>query len=88
MQRSEIVNKICEVLLEINPTLTASQISEETSLVDFDIDSLKLIEFGLRFEKEFGEQVPLDEWIEQESRRESEAFSVSSLIAFIQQTIN
>ena len=65
MQRSEILDKICEVLLEINPTLTAPQISEEASFVDFDIDSLKLIEFGLRFEKEFGEEVPLDEWIEQ-----------------------
>ena len=88
MQRSEILNKICEVLLGINPTLATSQISEDTSLVDFDIDSLKLIELGLHLEKEFGEQVALDEWIEQESRKESEAFSVSSLITFIQQAAN
>jgi acyl carrier protein len=68
--------------------LTTSQISEETSLVNFDIDSLKLIELGLRLEKEFGDQVALDEWIEQETQRESNAFFVSSLITFIQQTVN
>lgn len=88
MPRAEILNKICEVLLEINPTLTTSQISEETSLVDFDIDSLKLIELGLHLEKEFGAQVALDEWIEQESRRESNAFSLSSVITFIQHAVN
>lgn len=84
MQRSEILNKICGVLLEINPTLKTSEISEETSLVDFDIDSLKLIELGLHLEKEFGEQVALDEWIEQETEKESDTFLVSSLITFIE----
>lgn len=88
MQRSEILNKIGKVLLEINPALTISQISEDTSLVNFDIDSLKLIELGLRLEKEFGDQVLLDEWIEQETQRENNAFSVSSLITFIQQAAN
>ena len=88
MQRADILNKIGEVLLEINPALTISQISEETSLVKFDIDSLKLIELGLRLEKEFGQQVALDEWIEQETQRESDAFSLSSLITFIQQASN
>ena len=84
MQKSEILNKICGVLLEINPTLKISEISEETSLVDFDIDSLKLIELGLHLEKEFGEQVVLDKWIEQETQKESDTFLVSSLITFIQ----
>ena len=84
MQKSEILNKICGVLLEITPTLKISDISEETSLVDFDIDSLKLIEFGLHLEKEFGERVVLDEWIEQETEKESDTFLVSSLITFIQ----
>ena len=84
MKRSEILNKVCGVLHEINPTLKISEISEETSLVDFDIDSLKLIELGLHLEKEFGEQVALDEWIEQETEKESDTFLVSSLITFIQ----
>lgn len=88
MQRSEILNKIRKVLFEINPTMTTSQISEETSLVDFDLDSFKLVELGLHLEKEFGEQIALDEWIEQESRIESDAFFVSSLITFIQHGVN
>lgn len=87
MQRSEILNKIRGVILEINPTLTASQISEETSLVDFDLDSFKMVELELHFGEEFGVEVTLGDWIEREFRRESNAFSVSSLITFIQQTI-
>ena len=87
MQRSEILNKICGVLLEINPTLTASQISEETSLVDFDLDSFKMVEFELHFGEEFGVEVTLTDWMEQEFRKESSAFSVSSLVTFIQQTV-
>ena len=87
MQRSEILNKIRGVLLEINPTLTASQISEESSLVDFDLDSFKMVELELHFGEEFGVELTLNDWIEQEFRRESNAFSVSSLVTFIQQTV-
>ncbi len=88
MDRSEICNKIYGVLREVNPKLEQSNISEEASFFDYDIDSLKLIELGLRIESEFEQELNLDDWVDQESQKENNAFSISSFVEFIQDTVN
>ncbi|MCP4269564.1 MAG: acyl carrier protein [Candidatus Brocadiaceae bacterium] len=88
MDKSEICNKIYGVLREVNPKLEQSNISEEASFFDYDIDSLKLIELGLRIESEFGQELNLDDWVDTESQKENNAFSISSFVEFIKNTVN
>ena len=88
MDKLEICNKIYSVLREVNPKLEQSNISEEASFFDYDIDSLKLIELGLRVESEFGQELNLDDWVDQESQKENNTFSISSFVEFIQNTVN
>ncbi len=88
MDKSEICNKIYNVLREVNPKLEQSKISEEASFFDYDIDSLKLIELGLRIESEFEQELNLDDWVDRESQKENNAFSISSFVKFIQNTVN
>ena len=88
MNKSEICNKIYDVLREVNPKLEQSKISEEASFFDYDIDSLKLIELGLRIESEFEQELNLDDWVDRESQKENNAFSISSFVEFIQNTVN
>ncbi len=83
MKRDEICNKIFDVLREVNPKLEQSEISEEDSFFDYDIDSLKLIELGLRVESTFGQELNLDDWIDQESQKENNAYSISSFVEFV-----
>ncbi len=83
MKRDEICNKIFDVLREVNPKLEQSEISEEDSFFDYDIDSLKLIELGLRVESTFGQELNLDDWIDQESQKENNAYSISSFVTFV-----
>lgn len=83
MKRDEICSKIFDVLREINPKLRLSEISEEDSFFDYDIDSLKLIELGLRVESTFGQELNLDDWIDQESQKENNAYSISSFVTFV-----
>ncbi len=88
MDKFEICNKIYNVLREVNPKLEQSKISEEASFFDYDIDSLKLIELGLRIESEFGQELNLDDWVDQESQNENNSFSIASFITFVQNTVN
>ncbi len=88
MDKSEICNKIYNVLREVNPKLEQSKISEEASFFDYDIDSLKLIELGLRIESEFERELNLDDWVDEESQKENNSFSISSFVKFVQNTLN
>ncbi len=88
MDKSEICNKIYNVLREVNPKLEQSTISEEASFFDYDIDSLKLIELGLRIESEFERELNLDDWVDEESQKENNSFSISSFVKFVQNTLN
>ncbi|GAX62225.1 non-ribosomal peptide synthetase modules and related proteins [Candidatus Scalindua japonica] len=88
MDKSEICDKIYRVLREVNPNLEQSKISEEASFFDYDIDSLKLIELGLRIESEFDQELNLDDWVDWESQKENSAFSISSFIEYVQNTVD
>ncbi len=88
MDKSEICNKIYNVLREVNPKLEQSKISEEASFFDYNIDSLKLIELGLRIESEFEQELNLDDWVDEESQKENNSFSISSFVKFVQNTLN
>ncbi len=87
VDKVEICNKIYDVLREVNPKLKLSEISEEASFFDYDIDSLKLIELGLRVESVFGQELNLDDWVDQESQKENNTFSISSFVEFVQNTV-
>jgi acyl carrier protein len=60
-------------------------IGETTSLVeDVGLDSLSLVDFGLRIERAFGiGDLPLQDWVYEEAQRTSGGYTFGSLVRFV-----
>lgn len=84
MQRNEIFTAVRTALLETSSDLSPAQITEESSFQTLGLDSLKLVELGVRVEGLFGERVVLDDWVEQEQGKGAQGFTMSSFLDFIE----
>lgn len=78
-----IREKIIDTIRAVEPTLGNVPISDTASLVDLNMDSLRLVELGVLLEENFGREVRFDEWLEQERARGADAYLLKSLITFI-----
>jgi acyl carrier protein len=86
MSRLEIRTLIHQCLSEVEPQLKNLDLTEETALPELGLDSLKLIEVGVRLEDAFGDSVRFDNWLEQERTKQgASAFKLGSLISFIEE---
>ena len=86
MSRLEIREIIHRCVSEVEPQLKNLEFTDDTTLPELGLDSLKLIETGVRLEDAFGDSVPFDEWLEQERQKQgSSAFKLASLISFIEE---
>jgi acyl carrier protein len=86
MSRLEIRALIHRCLSEVAPQLKNLDLTEETALPELGLDSLKLIEVGVRLEDAFGDSVRFDNWLEQERTKQgNSAFKLASLISFIEE---
>ena len=83
MQRSEIFAAVRAAILETSSDLSEADITEDSSFQTLGFDSLKLVELGVRVESLFGQEVVLDDWVEQESQKGSKGFTMLSFLDFI-----
>lgn len=83
MNRQDIKNKLQESMVAVNPKLAGVPLDDATSLADLGLNSLKLIELGVRLEDSFGNEIGFDNWIEQERGKSGVAFQVGSLVSFL-----
>lgn len=83
MEHSEILERVSGIMVETNPELGLASVAPEATLGTLGLDSIKLVELGVRLEQAFGDEVVLDDWVDQEKAREGDAFTVGSLVAFI-----
>jgi len=84
MQRSEIFAAVRTAIRETSSDLAEADITETSSFQTLGFDSLKLVELGVRVESLFGEGVVLDDWVEQESQKGAQGFTMSSFLDFIE----
>jgi acyl carrier protein len=87
MDRSEIFNRLRRSLAEVSPDLGDGEVAEDATLGTLGLDSLKLVELGVRVEKAFDQAVSLDQWIDEEAARSGPGYTMGSLIDFIQRAI-
>lgn len=86
MQRSEIFAAVRAAILETSSDLSEAEITEDSSFQTLGLDSLKLVELGVRVESLFGQDVVLDDWVDQESQNGSDGFTMSSFLDFIERS--
>jgi acyl carrier protein len=84
MHRDEIFTAVRAAIRETSPDLSEAEITESSSFQTLGLDSLKLVELGVRVEDVFGQEVVLDDWVEQESQKGADGFSMSSFLDFIE----
>lgn len=87
MERADILARIRELAVATRPDLKASDITESATFGTLGLDSVRLVELGVRLEHLFGERVVLDDWIDQEAARGDESYTVRSLVTFIEQSL-
>jgi len=80
-----ILEQVRKVVLETNPSLGPDDVVPESTFGTLGLDSIKLVELGVRIEELFGEDVTLDDWVDQEKNRAQDGFTVASLVTFIEQ---
>lgn len=84
MDRGEILDGVRALAVETNSDLKGVDISEEATLGTMGLDSVRIVELGVRVEETFGSQVVLDDWIDQEAVRGEGGYTVGSLVTFIE----
>jgi acyl carrier protein len=87
MDRARILQMVSELAIATSPELKASDITETATFGTMGIDSVRMVELGVRLEQLFGPKVVLDDWIDQESAREGEGYTVQSLVSFIESSL-
>jgi acyl carrier protein len=86
MDHREIHEIVRRSIVEVDPRLEGTPFNPETTLAQLKLDSLKLIEVGVRLEDAFGD-IRFDNWLETErAQPEAEAFKVGSLVSFIEKS--
>jgi acyl carrier protein len=87
MNLAEINAVVRKSIVDVDPRLEGISFHPETTLAELRLDSLKLIEVGVRLEDAFGDNIHFDEWLESErAKPEAEAFRVGSLVSFIERS--
>lgn len=84
MERRVIFEKVRQAIVEASPDLEPDDITETASFHTLGLDSLKVIELGVRVEQIFGERVALDDWMDEESDKGLDGFTMSSFLDFIE----
>ena len=83
MQAEEILSRIRDIVAATHPGVTPSEIRSDATFATLGLDSVKLIELGVRVEQVFGEDVVLDDWVDEQNARGADALTVGSLVSFI-----
>lgn len=81
---SSIRDRVIEQLVTMEPSLRAEALDDRVTLQDLQIDSLKLVELGVRLEESLGGYIYFDDWMDDERGKGDDAFSLGSLVAFVE----
>lgn len=84
---SNIKEQIIDAIRSVEPKLEATEIDGSNSLADLNISSLQLVELGVVLEDRFGSSVQLEVWIDRERRRESDAYTLDSMVGFVTEAV-
>lgn len=87
MDRARILEQVRELAIATSPELKASEITESASFGTMGLDSIRMVELGVRLEELFGPAVVLDDWIDQEAARDGDSYTVQSLVTFIESSL-
>jgi acyl carrier protein len=87
MERNEMFEKVRGAILHTSPDLDPDEVTETSSFQTLGLDSLKFVELGVWVEQIFGEKILLDDWVDQESLKGSEGFTMSSFLDFIDRSL-
>lgn len=87
MERNEMFEKVRGAILRTSPDLDPSEVTETSSFQTLGLDSLKFVELGVWVEQIFGEKIQLDDWVDEESLKGSEGFTMSSFLDFIDRSL-
>jgi acyl carrier protein len=87
MDRNEMLEKVRGAILRTSPDLDPGEITETASFQTLGLDSLKLVEMGVWVEQIFGEKISLDDWVDQESLKGTDGFTMSSFLDFIDRSL-
>jgi acyl carrier protein len=85
--RARILDQVRELAIATSPDLKALDITETATFGTMGLDSVRVVELGVRLEQLFGPKVVLDDWIDQEAARGGESYTVKSLVAFIERSL-
>ncbi|NJM90745.1 MAG: acyl carrier protein [Myxococcales bacterium] len=77
---------ILEALVAVKPDLANIKMTDTSTMSDLGLDSVRLVEVGVHLEHALGGDVSLDAWLDQERMRPSAAFSIGSLVTFINES--
>ena len=87
MHRNEIFAAVRAAIRDTSPDLSEAEVTESSSFQTLGLDSLKLVELGVRVEDAFGQEVVLDDWVDQESQKGADGFTMSSFLDFIERVV-
>lgn len=79
--------KVRTAILRTSPTLSPGEVTESSSFQTLGFDSLKLVELGVWVEQIFGDRITLDDWVDQESLKGADGFTMVSFLEFIEQSL-
>lgn len=78
-----VLTVIQEAIVAVKPELPRSAVTGTATMSDLGLDSVALVEVGVHLENSLGGEISFDAWLDQERALAANAFSIASLVAYI-----
>jgi len=85
MNTINIFEFVKKAITDSVPDVDSNAINKDTRLSELGIDSVKTVELGVRLEGIFGEEVVLDDWLDEQMEIDDNArYKIDDLVIFIE----
>ena len=84
MTRAQVRARLLELILATAPSADRTRLDDDRARLDaLGLDSVRVVELGVRVEMEWGEAVVVDDWLDQEHDRGEVGFTLGSFVDFV-----
>jgi acyl carrier protein len=87
MERNEIYRHVKETVVATGADIDPAAIRAESTVGALGLDSISLVELGVRLEQQFGSKLVLDDWVDEQTSKDGGDWTLQSLVNFIERSI-
>ena len=87
MDHNEIYQEVKQAFVATEADVDPAAMQPESTVGMLGLDSISLVELSVRLEEQFGPELVLDDWVDEQTSEDVGAWTLQSLVNFIERSI-